>query len=113
MLCVPKLINPSTEPSNRRVHFIDEYIYPHSNRLRGKFNLPVKVNPPCCFIETSKKFLTQQQTLVQRQVRLLSYRPQRKTIFGDNGYPYSVPRTIIGGKVEGQQGGSLAKPKNF
>ena len=113
MLCVPKLIKPSTESSKLRVHIIDEHIYPHSNRVRGKFNLPVKLNPPCCFIETSKKFLTHQQTLVQRQVRLISYRPQRKTIFGDNGYPYPVSRIKVGGKVEGQQGGSLAKPKNF
>jgi hypothetical protein len=109
-LCVPKLIKPSSQNNrNRRLNL--EPLAPHSERPLLGAQLTT-VTPKCCFVETNKHLI--KMTQVQRQVRLISYRPQRKTIFGDKDYPYFTPRMKIGGsKVEGQLGGSLAKPNNF
>lgn len=108
VVCVPKLIYPSTDPGRRR------FYYPESPKtfLQTPSNgacIPTYFPKACC--EPSKPLQNTPFTKVQRQVRLISYRPQRKTFFGDGNYSYFTSRQNIGGKIEGQLGGSLDKLK--
>jgi hypothetical protein len=112
-ICVPKLIANSYQSTPHRVKLIDNPINnPSQKAVRGKFDgHPINFVKPCCL--NAIPVNTSGYTQVKRQTTIISYRPQRKTIFGDRGYPYETPRLVIGGKVEGQLGGSLAKPNNF
>lgn len=109
--CVLKQISLSYQPLYRRAKFLREPITETTHKLGGRFSLyPTNQQEKCCFQDTVLKTTA---TAVQRQVTYISYRPQRKTLFGDSGYPYATQRLNIGGKFEGQLGGSLAKPNNF